>query len=321
MRLSDTLAIATINATVLAIFFAVVSGYAFLSIQTLSALTTELISAASEINGVSPVLVSSDSLKDAIDPQDWTARDALTAEAAAVIAGDHRDGDTMTVRERVRRLIQILSYTTVVYPFKTRMRMMRGGGVAVGERELSFARVNAVEIWVGDMYRAIGRLLPTLELRADEIDHLLKDWWSGEPDEEEIGQARAMGSLLAQSGAGSRAEMEAATALSLNARSRVDEALELIRRGYRIAEDVSTKLEELRRLKRRLPKSTHTFAALLLAGGAFGAGVLVPILVHHPPLIVYGWIPLVIYSLGFVALLISVGRAYDIRRGRRRTFR
>jgi hypothetical protein len=283
--------IAAVNATILAILFAVASGYAFVALQVTDRMGTEFIEAAAELRRTG--LTWWVMWPDVYDPL-GKPFGQLMADFQELAAGLRtikvRDGAQLFTpavppqsepQSRAYALISITSAIAFRYPFPASTSVVRTGEVDE-QPKIKLTSEREVRAWLADLRPAITRLRSGLD----------------KPD------APWRSLLVGVEEAESRTDPPAESSSKPESPSLHERFLDFIDWLEQISElsrAVDLSAERLDRYRARLiPRRRTGVPALFLVVGLFGIGVALPMVWAGVPRLLYAWIPAVAYVLALV---------------------
>jgi hypothetical protein len=313
----DALAVATINATILAIFFAAaglwVASVIDANRQTHDA-ETDVIEQANRINYAPqfPSAVQGDvkAVLDTYNPHDADDRTRLLTELTALISDESKP-----VEERAEKVWAGISAVLSSYPFLKRMGIRRQGDetvITVDEEHVPLITIDDVKTWLDDMRLTCLHLQMIFVIRSplDELFLALEKQRGEDLNlfSEFIAEWEAQGPDLPPL----EAEMLGMMKATMTLRT-VPEALQqyyLV--GCQIAGQTRGRLDTLNRMtQRRLPPRRKVIIASVIGAVAFASGVLAPMLLPSTARLFYAWVPAVCY-----AVLMAYGGVAVFRYGR-----
>jgi hypothetical protein len=321
------LTVATVNAAIIAIFFALASGYALLHFQALHRLRREAIEEANKVNSLAWTfdfhndMEITDSLLFRYDPMNkdhriemdrrlWRAVMSWPERGSQAFGEERSRGFGTTdfeTEDRATRALEAMSVLGSQYPFPQCLEPTAAPTIAhCGPYAVPLDTLQQTRRWREDMAGLAGAILSWHGSLMGHLRELMDRY------DRVQAQGRSARGLIPEIGF-SPGEMEDALRAQAETDHRMipDEFMEHIRRGREIAEAVQGKFDELTRYRLSLPSKRTLLSALAIAALGFVCGVTLPILRPSISPIVYEWVPQVIYALGFVALFLWFLSAYQ----------
>jgi hypothetical protein len=268
---TDALTLASINATILAIFLAALTAYFLIHLQAIEGMKTELIERASPAKVLKFGLWLRTAEVASVKPIEMWAG----VLGVSIASFNGLIEDSFDESEQGALLLPIICHLATSYPFP--------GDPFQGKTLGKLDTEDEIERWLPEYEEAADAIAGTPQLAEERVLRLVEF--------SELAQAKQSGS-----------EADGTV------RGVYEDLLEFGREAQKIARSIRSELDRLRRYRRRMPTRISGIGIGFIIGLAFFCGVTLPMVDSHVTTVLVVWLPTLLYMIGLAVAVVGLVR-------------